>query len=150
MEEIIGLLIVVATLIFKVVGKKLENSAQPQKPIQDPVQQPFQKPVRELDSEGGFVSSATFGFPEPVFEMREVVTRQVLPQEQEQKQEPQPDAVPQRETPQPKLKTQQKPKSTPKKPILKEEAPKDKEKIDLKKMIVYSEIMSPKYKNNNF
>ena len=146
MEEIIGLLIVVATFIFKVVGKKLENSAQPQKPIQDPVQQPFQKPVQELDSEGGFVSSATFGFPEPVFEMREVVTRQVLPQEQE----PQPDAVPQRETPQPKLKTQQKPKSTPKKPILKEVVPKDKEKIDLKKMIVYSEIMSPKYKNNNF
>ena len=142
MEEIIGLLIVVATFIFKVVGKKLENSAQPQKPIQDPVQ----KPVRELDSEGGFVSSATFGFPEPVFEMKEVVTRQVLPQEQE----PQPDAVPQRETPQPKLKTQQKPKSNPKEQILKEEAPKDKEKIDLKKMIVYSEIMSPKYKNNNF
>ena len=142
MEEIIGLLIVVATLIFKVVGKKLENSAQPQKPIQDPVQ----KPVQELDSEGGFVSSATFGFPEPVFEMTEVVKRQVLPQELE----PQPDAVPQPETPQLKVKTHQKPKSNPKEPILKEETPKDKEKIDLKKMIVYSEIMSPKYKNNNF
>ena len=129
MEEIIGLLIVVATFIFKVVGKKLENSAHQQKPVQEPHRDPVQKPVYEPESEGQFVSSSTFVFPEQVFEEPEIVTRQVPAQS----------PVP-----------PQSPKSQPKQPVLREEAPKKKEKIDLRKMIVYSEIMSPKYKNNNF
>ena len=127
MEEIIGLLIVVATFIFKVVGKKLENSAHQQKPVQEPHRDPVQKPVYEPESEG------------PVFEEPEVVTRQVPAQSP---------VPPQKPKPQVKLKPQ--PKSQPKQPVLREEAPKKKEKIDLRKMIVYSEIMSPKYKNNNF
>ena len=133
MEEIIGLLIVVATFIFKVVGKKLENSAHQQKPVQEPHRDPVQKPVYEPESEG------------QVFEVPEVVTRQVPAQSHVPPQSP---VSPQKPKPQVKLKPQ--PKSQPKQPVLREEAPKKKEKIDLRKMIVYSEIMSPKYKNNNF
>ncbi len=101
MEEIIGLLIIVATFIFKVVGKKLENAGQTAETVLEVEQEPLPSPS--------------------VPEYTENVTRQVAPAK--------PAA----------------PKSVARKPILNEPVRTKKEKIDLKKMIIYSEIMSPKY-----
>ena len=103
MEEIIGLLVVLAIGIFKAVSKKLENAGTQQptetfEPVEGPV---APKPVA----------------PKPVPRKAkpstiEIVTRQTAP----------------------------------KKPILEEpEQEGPKEKIDPKKLVLYSEIMKPKF-----
>ena len=111
MEEIIGLLIIVATFIFKVVGKKLENAGQAAEPALEAAQEP---------SPSG---------PE----YTENVTRQVAPAKPAAPKKPAATHKPAA------------PKSVARKPILNEPVRTKKEKIDLKKMIIYSEIMSPKY-----
>lgn len=87
MEEIIGLLVIVAIAIFKGVSKKLEQSGNPSAPVRP----------------------ATANEPAPA---------------------PEPEAKPQVV------------KRTVDKPV--EEPVKQKEKIDPKKLIIYSEIMNPK------
>ena len=98
MEEIIGLLVVLAIGIFKAVSKKLENAGTQQptetfEPVEGPV---APKPVPRKAK------------PSTI----EIVTRQTAP----------------------------------KKPILEEpEQEGPKEKIDPKKLVLYSEIMKPKF-----
>ena len=111
MEEIIGLLIIVATFIFKVVGKKLENAGQAAETVLEAEQEPSPS----------------------VLEYTENVTRQVAPAKPAAPKKPVATHEPAA------------PKSVARKPILNEPVRTKKEKIDLKKMIIYSEIMSPKY-----
>lgn len=117
METIVTLLFILLPVIFKLIGKKFEQAGQPEKA----------EKVRELmktiggdsdDAEDPF--SGLFG--------RNVETEVERDDEDhivEVKPEPQP---------------------APKKPILKEEVKtKSGEKIDPKKLVIYSEIMKPKY-----
>lgn len=113
MEEIIGLLIIVATFIFKVVGKKLENAGQSAEAVLEAEQEPLPSPS--------------------VSEYTENVTRQVASAKPAAPNKP---AAPQKYAAQ---------KPAARKPVLNESPARKKEKIDLKKMIIYSEIMSPKY-----
>ena len=122
MEEIIGLLIIIAVSIFKAVNKKLEKSGKPSAPAAS-------APEREVQ-ENPFdfkrwieeaVKEAEVAQPEPVKVYEEA----------------------------PKAVAPVKPVPAPK-PVMKvaEDKPK-KEKIDPKKLIIYSEIMTPKCMNNN-
>ena len=135
METIIGLLFILLPVILKLVGKKLEQSGQPEKAKKlqdivdafddsDEVDDGFEV---EYDDDGQITSV----HPKMVWK------------------------------PEPAPVVMEKPKADPqihlwevkegvatvkKKPILVEEAPKKKrEKIDPKKLVVYSEIMKPKF-----
>lgn len=139
METIIGLLFILLPLIFKLIGKKLEQSGKSEAAGK----------VREFaemfgggddnESAGPDVDSTPFEpeqpfvrQPEPVAEeVVENVTRQVEVKKPEPKK------------PEPKKAQARKPEK--KKPILVEEEPKKGEKIDPKKLVIYSEIMKPKY-----
>ena len=118
MEEIIGLLIALGAVILKVVGNRLEKSG---KKTAAPV-------ASDKDSEGGldvkgWILEALEEAKEEVLGEEEVVTPPVV----------RPAAV----------KPVAKPVS---KPMLQEETPEKKgERIDPKKLVIYSEIMKPKY-----
>ena len=119
METIIGLLIVVLPLVFKLIGKRLEQASQVQTPVdaeQDPVEdwaETLRKYVEQQQAQAAL-------YEQTVLEEEPLDTKPV---------EEAPRVVPVRK----------------KTPILLEEDPKEREKIDVKKMIVYSEIMKPKY-----
>ena len=119
METIIGLLIVVLPMVFKLIGKKLEQAAQTADSKAEPVEDWAEVLRRHLEAQQQ--TQAVGAEPENV--TKESVT--VKP------------AVP-------KAKAPAAPKAV-KMPVLKEEPKKEREKIDVKKMIVYSEIMKPKY-----
>ena len=112
METIFGLLIVLLPVIFKLIGKRLENASEASQPVEDWEQE----------------------------------IRRYLQQQQEGLVEPKPEIV---VDPKPVVKPINegvhavKPKKT--KLVLQEQEKKKKAKIDVKKMIVYSEIMKPKY-----
>ena len=139
METIIGLLFILLPVIFKLLGKKLENAGTAAPP----------------DTAGSF----------------DVGSRvQEAMDEDEPEPHPQPQVSPQPQvTPQPQVAPAPADEATPsvidfndymrrrpaaksvRKPakkaaILVEEEDKPKEKIDPKKLVIYSEIMSPKYK----
>ena len=120
MEEIIGLLVVLAIGIFKAVSKKLENAG---------TQQPTEtyEPV-----EGQTIPEHN------VFIPRQVVPEPVAPKPVA------PKPVPRKAKPSTiEIVTRQ---TAPKKPILEEpEQEGPKEKIDPKKLVLYSEIMKPKF-----
>lgn len=125
MEEIIGLLVVLAVGIFKAVNKKFEDAGkQPQKPSQ-----PF-GPFGSLDpfaEDKGVVTPR----PEPIVPKQEPVV-------------PRPKPV----TPKPQPMTFEfvERQTKTKKPILiEEEENSPKEKIDPKKLVLYSEVMKPKF-----
>ena len=99
METIIGLLIFLVPIVFKLIGKRLEQAAKMNPPTAPDDTEPM--------------------IPRPMSE----------------------DSV---EKPAPKKPKHPK-KPVKRAPILVEEEKKPKEKIDVKKMIVYSEIMKPKY-----
>ena len=146
METIIGLLFILLPLIFKLIGKKLEQSGKSEAagkvrefaemfgggddnesagPDVDSTpfepEQPFE-PVPPFEPEQPFVRQ-----PEPVAEeVVENVTRQVEVKK-----------------PEPKKAHARRPEK--KKPILVEEEQKKGEKIDPRKLVIYSEIMKPKY-----
>ena len=110
METIIGLLVVLLPVIFKLIGRKLEAAAQEQ-----------QKLDKSPDEWEGLLKEST-----PPAEL--VVAQQQQPKAQAMK------------------KTENRPVSVKQSsPILQDEVKKPKEKIDSKKLIVYSEIMRPKY-----
>ena len=115
MEEIIGLLVILAIGIFKAVSKKLENAGS---------QQPTQtfEPVEEQT------------IPEHnVFIPRQAVPEPGAPKPVPRKAKPSTIEIVTRQT-------------APKKPILEEpESEGPKEKIDPKKLVIYSEIMKPKF-----
>ena len=114
MEEIIGLLVVLAVGIFKAVNKKFEDAGkQPQKPSH---------PI------GPFGSLDPFGKEKDVFVP--VAPKPVAPKPQHRTFD---------------LEDVQR-QTKARKPILIEEEEKgSKEKIDPKKLVLYSEIMTPKF-----
>lgn len=109
MEEIIGLLVLLAAAVFKAVNKKLEKSGEQALPG---------KPVR----------------PEPLRE-----TEREWKQEQTPAPAPTPVPVPKQQPAVARSQTQAR-----KFPVQTETPERKKEKIDPKKLIIYSEIMSPK------
>ncbi|MBE6227620.1 MAG: hypothetical protein E7120_01950 [Bacteroidales bacterium] len=133
METIIGLLFILLPVIFKLIGKKLENAGTATPP----------DTAGSFDV-GSWVQKAT-----------DEVEPEVHPHPQLR---PQPQAAPAPEeeaTPSVidfneymKRRSAAKPARKPSKkaPILVEEEEKPKEKVDPKKLVIYSEIMSPKYK----
>ncbi len=127
METIFTLLLIVLPLAFKLIGKKLESAGQqPGKPVA--------------------------GSSEPVEDWAEVLRRHLESQQQAQGQVKQPEDV--QKTPEMKIPEKKSSAHVKKpvtqvakvtKPILKESKERKKEKIDAKKLIIYSEIMKPKY-----
>ena len=133
MEEIIGLLVALAAIVFKVVGKRLEKSATSAAPeVNSSDDDPFDigKWVAETMEERDFVEeparTQVRETPAPFVEEapRAVVVSAKAPKA---------------------AKTPKKPS----RPVVTEDAPKVREKIDPKKLVVYSEIMKPKFKEEN-
>ena len=126
METIFTLIIVLLPVIFKLIGKKLEKSAaQPQ----------------ETDEQQA-----------PIEDWAEVLRRHIEAQQQQQEvarpaapvqQQPVQQSVAEEGVPQTRRPDRTAPRRV--KPILQEEEQRPKEKIDKKKLIMYSEIMKPKY-----
>ena len=143
METIIGLLFILLPVILKLVGKRLEQSGQPEKAkkLQDLLDTVYDgkdddklKDEQddglevEYDDDGQIVSvhPKMVWKPEPIVP---VVEKKIEPAAQIHLWEVK-EGIP----------------ATKKKPMLVEEAPKKKrEKIDPKKLVVYSEIMKPKF-----
>jgi hypothetical protein len=143
METIIGLLFILLPVILKLVGKRLEQSGQPEKAkkLQDLLDTVYDgkdddklKDEQddglevEYDDDGQIVSvhPKMVWKPEPIVP---VVEKKVEPAAQIHLWEVK-EGIP----------------ATKKKPMLVEEAPKKKrEKIDPKKLVVYSEIMKQKF-----
>jgi cell division septation protein DedD len=132
METIIGLLFILLPVILKIIGKRLEQSGQPEKAKklqdfldtisseEDDVDDEMEV---EYDDDGQIISV----HPKMIWEPEPVST-------------PAPEKTFVFESkPAPAVKKQ-------KKPVLMEETPKKKsEKIDPKKLVIYSEIMKPKF-----
>ena len=120
------MIIVLLPVIFKLIGKKLEKSAaQPQ----------------ETDEQQA-----------PIEDWAEVLRRHIEAQQQQQEvarpaapvqQQPVQQSVAEEGVPQTRRPDRTAPRRV--KPILQEEEQRPKEKIDKKKLIMYSEIMKPKY-----
>ena len=125
METIFTLLIIILPIVFKFIGKKLEQAAGPQ-----------QQTVHQSDDASG-----------PVQDWAEVLRRHLEQQQAVQEQTVEAEPVP---APVQTLKTtvekHTRPAVKPSSPILLEQQEIEREKIDKKKLIVYSEIMTPKYK----
>ena len=133
MEEIIGLLVALAAIVFKVVGKRLEKSATSAAPeVNSSDDDPFDigKWVAEAMEERDFVEeSARTQVRETPVPLVEEAPRAVAVAAKA----PKVAKVPKK----------------PSKPVVTEEAPKVREKFDPKKLVVYSEIMKPKFKEEN-
>jgi len=140
METIIGLLFILLPLIFKLIGKKFEQAGQSERAEKmreiaqtlgggddDDEDDPW-----ELDDDGQ-VTEVRPAAPAPVAPTP-VVVRPVQPVQQ---------TVTENVTRQ----TTSRPKPTvkAKRPMLEEETKKKGEKIDPKKLVIYSEIMKPKF-----
>ena len=134
METIIGLLFILLPLIFKLIGKKLEQSGKSEAAGK----------VREFaemfgggddnESAGPDVDSTPFEPEQPFVRQPEPVAEEVVE-----------NVTRQVEVKKPEPKKAQARRPEKKKPILVEEEPKKGEKIDPKKLVIYSEIMKPKY-----
>ena len=124
METIIGLLIFLVPIVFKLIGKRLEQAAK------------MNPPTAPDDTE-------------PIENWEEVLKEYLEVPKPKESMIPRPMAEDSVEKLTPQKPTSEKPKHPHKPvkraPILVEEEKKPKEKIDVKKMIVYSEIMKPKY-----
>lgn len=144
METIIGLLFILLPVIFKFIGKKLEQSGQPEKagkfkniaesltgdeevetPILDWISE---EPVQEAEEpDWKPFEPETVVPPAPVTPQIHIWEAEAMPVEKK------------------KIKPAQKTLKV-KKPMLEEEtAQRKREKIDPKKLVIYSEIMKPKY-----
>ena len=132
MDELITLVIIAAAIIFKVVGKKLGSSGGDEVFPTIPVDPDMKK---YLDDEDDMVDDET-EFHDPFFRSKPVVDEVVI-EEAERALPVQPVRKPMAPAKPVEVKVQT--------PILEEEQPKQKEKIDKKKLIIYSEIMKPKY-----
>lgn len=121
MEEIIGLLVILAIGIFKAVGKKLENAGNQPADTFEPIEE---NPMPEPQA---FDSRRRTAEPTPV------APKPVMPKP----------AAPRIKSSTIEVVTRQ---TAPKKPILQEEEQEGpKEKIDPKKLVLYSEIMKQKF-----
>ena len=123
METVIGLLMVLLPVIFKLIGKRLERASEGTPEV-----------VNADDA--------------PIEDWAETVRRHLEEQlaQAEAYVQPVPEEAPAsvQKPVQETVKVRER-KPVKSKPILQEEVKKKREKIDTKKMIVYSEIMKPKY-----
>lgn len=133
METIIGLLFILLPLIFKLIGRKLEKAGQAEKAGQ------LKELAEMIGGEDETPATQTW-HTDPVFEL-----------EPELEPRPEPEQVvpvvvmePVKHVPVKQAAVKPSVKVKPKKVALEEKKEK-KEKIDPKKLIVYSEIMTPKY-----
>lgn len=142
METIIALLFVLLPIVFKLIGKRLEKSGKTDQAARmrnvakelgmDPDDEEFIKMFQEAEAEAERVAeleaAGRNGWDEP------------------SGLESKPHEMPEQEA-KPAVKETEKfvPKGVKKQPVLKEEEPKKKQKIDPKNLVVYSEIMKPKY-----
>ena len=130
METIIGILMILLPVVLKLIGKRLEQAGKNQPPVnvmeEEPPVENWEQTLREYLEQQTVVDEVP-SVVEPVV--------------------PEPMSVDSVEAPvSPVASDRKKQKKTNKKaPILLEEEKKPKEKIDVKKLIVYSEIMTPKY-----
>ena len=132
METIIGLLFILLPVILKFVGKRLEQSGQPEKAKK--LQELFDTMSSEEDD------------ADDAMEVEYDDDGQIVSVHPKMIWKPEPVSVPEPEKtfvfepkPAPAVRKQ-------KKPVLMEETPKKKsEKIDPKKLVIYSEIMKPKF-----
>ena len=132
METIIGLLFILLPVILKIIGKRLEQSGQPEKAkklqdILDTISSEEDDVDDEMEVEYDDDGQIISVHPKMIWEPEPVST-------------PAPEKTFVFESkPAPAVKKQ-------KKPVLMEETPKKKsEKIDPKKLVIYSEIMKPKF-----
>lgn len=130
MDELITIVIIAAAIIFKVVGKKLGSAGSGEVFPTLPVD-PDMMNIPDAESESEDVQEPFF-MPRPVYV--EPAADEMVVEEAERALPAKP-AAPVKPA-QVKIQT----------PILEEEQPKQREKIDPKKLIIYSEIMKPKYK----
>lgn len=141
METIIGLLFILLPVIFKFIGKRLEQSGKSEKAGK------FKKIAEKLNGDEE-VETPVFDwlsdepdeepFEEPVKPAPVVIPVPAEPQIHLWEAEAQPVSKK-------KIKHAQKSVKA-RKPMLEEEVPqKKREKIDPKKLVIYSEIMKPKY-----
>jgi hypothetical protein len=134
MDELITVVIIVAAIVFKVVGKKLGSSGGDEVFPTIPVDPDMKKYLDDDDD----IVNAEEEFHDPYFRQMPVIDEEVI-EEAERALPVQPVQFVQPVAPAKpvEMKVQT--------PILEEEQPKEKEKIDKKKLIIYSEIMKPKY-----
>ena len=132
MDELITLVIIAAAIIFKVVGKKLGSSGGDEVFPTIPVDPDMKKYLDDDDD----IVNAEEEFHDPYFRQMPVIDEEVI-EEAERALPVQPVHKPMAPAKPVEVKVQT--------PILEEEQPKQKERIDPKKLIVYSEIMKPKY-----
>ena len=135
MDELITIVIVAAAIIFKVVGKKLGSAGSDEVFPTLPVD-PDMMNIPDAESESEDVQ-------EPFFEPRPVYVEPAADEMVVEEAERALPAKPAVQKPAAPVKPAQVKIQT---PILEEEQPKQKERIDPKKLIIYSEIMKPKYK----
>jgi len=121
METIIGLLFILLPVILKLVGNKLEKAGQPEKA----------KAVRD--------------FIEEHLEVEKWIEEAEDEAEQEERPVPQPVAACPKSVEIPVVKPDVKAKPVRKPLLLEEEPSKKREKIDPRKLVIYSEIMKPKF-----
>ena len=126
METIIGLLFILLPVIFKLIGKKLEQSGKTD------VSERMREIVEAMGEEFGDAPEQSFEPAEPV-QMKPV--EEMKPVEMKPVFETKPRVEVKPVAKKPKVK----------KPILVEEEKKKGEKIDPKKLVIYSEIMKPKF-----
>ena len=126
MDGIITILIIAAAIIFKVVGKKMDSAPGEEVFPQFPFNPEPAVETSSEDEEAEDTAAEEGEEEEPHFKP-ETVTDELVIEEAKAALPVQPSV--------------QKPVA----PILVEEEPAPKEKIDPKKLIVYSEIMKPKY-----
>jgi len=123
METVIGLLMVLLPVIFKLIGKRLERASEGTPEVvnadEAPIEDWAETVRRHLEEQLGQTDTYVQPVPEVI---------------------PEPVQKPVKET----VKVRER-KPVKSKPILHEEVKKKREKIDAKKLIVYSEIMKPKY-----
>ena len=143
METIIALLFVLLPIIFKLIAKRLEKSGKDDTARRvrelarelgvDEDEVPIAQWLKEAEAEAEAEARGEV-LAETAVEKKEFVPQLVLSEEaRNRKVEP---FVPR--------KVIHKPQQT-RKPVVGEEQPKKGEKIDPKKLVVYSEIMKPKY-----
>ena len=128
METINGLLMILLPVVFKLIGKRLEQAGKNQPPVTVVEETPVENWEQTLKE---YMEQTTVVGAEPA----EVKT--IVPEPMSK------DSVEVHEATRPKVQRQQ--KTVKKAPILLEEEKRQKEKIDVKKLIVYSEIMKSKY-----
>lgn len=144
--EIIGLILLFLPVILKAIGKNLENAAGDEIPPDQP-QNGSQDILREiLKQMGQYEDEETNESIEEVFE-EPVKAKEEVKAEEPVKVEEKPAPVPQYVSLLQAYNARtSRPTTSSKKVVFEPEEPRvPKEKIDAKKMIIYSEIMRPKY-----